>query len=135
MGKNFKGDNSGILLALCIIPLGMDKLYKESVLLFLLKLFSAITIVIFAVWWVMDIIMCATGKYETNPVYYFKKREAVPAGYEQGNKREKKEKAPKPVKEKKAKKADAAPGTAAPETVAPAEKAPEETAAESKTGE
>ena len=74
MGKNFKGDNLAILLILCIIPLAMDKLYKESVLLFILKLFSAITIVIFALWWLMDIIMCAVGKYQTNPIRYFKKK-------------------------------------------------------------
>lgn len=73
MGKNFKGDNLAIILVLCIIPLGLDKLYKESVLLFILKLFSAITVIVFAVWWLMDIIMCAVGKYETNPIKYFKK--------------------------------------------------------------
>lgn len=73
MGKNFKGDNFAILVILCIIPLAMDKLYKESVLLFLLKLFSAITIVVFALWWILDIVMCFVGKYETNPIRYFKK--------------------------------------------------------------
>ena len=109
MGKNFKGDNFGILMALCIVPLGIDKLYKESVLFFLLKLLSAITIVIFLVWWIMDIIMLAMGKYETNPIYYFKKREPLPEGAVPEEKKEKvkKEKAPKepkPAKEKKAKK-------------------------------
>jgi len=74
MGKNFKGDNFAILLTLCFIPLlALDKLYKESVLCFLLKLFSAITIVIAVVWWILDIVMCFLGKYEVNPIRYFKK--------------------------------------------------------------
>jgi len=73
MGKNFKGDNMVILLILCIIPLAMDKLYKESVWLFLLKLFSAILMLPFVLWWIVDIIMCAIGKYQVNPIHYFKK--------------------------------------------------------------
>ena len=77
MGKNFKGDNFAILLVFCIIPLlALDKLYKESVLMFLLKLFSAITIVIGVLWWALDLIMCILGKYEVNPIKYFKKAKA-----------------------------------------------------------
>ena len=64
-----------LLLILCIIPLAMDKLYKESVWLFLLKLFSAITIIIFVLWWLTDIIMCAAGKYQANPIRYFRKKD------------------------------------------------------------
>ncbi len=106
MGKDFKGDNSGLMLAFCILPLALDKLYKERVLLFILKFMSIITGVVFLVWWIMDIIMCATGRYEVNPIYYFKKREPLPEGAVPAEPKEKpkKEKAPKAPKEKKAKK-------------------------------
>lgn len=99
MGKNFKGDNLAILMILCIIPLAMDKLYKESVLLFIIKLFSAITIIVFAVWWLMDIIMCAVGKYETNPIRYFKKSANTGADRTEASPAEKPKKARKDKKD------------------------------------
>lgn len=55
-----------ILLLLCILPLGFDKLYKKDVAMFLWKLISFF-VVVGVVWWIYDIVCASMGKYKINP--------------------------------------------------------------------
>lgn len=55
-----------ILLILCIIPFGFDKLYKKDTKMFIFKLVSTLFFVGF-IWWVYDIVTVILGKYKTNP--------------------------------------------------------------------
>ncbi len=60
-----------VLLILCILPFGFDKLYKKDTLMFVCKLISSFFIVGF-IWWIYDIVMCVLKKYEVRP-WPFKK--------------------------------------------------------------
>lgn len=56
-----------ILLLLCILPFGFDKLYKGDTKMFVYKLllhFVAVGIV----WWLYDLICVCVGKYKVNPI-------------------------------------------------------------------
>lgn len=56
-----------ILLILCLLPFGFDKLYKGNTKMFVYKLllhFVAVGIV----WWLYDLVCVITGKYKINPI-------------------------------------------------------------------
>ncbi|HEY8389700.1 MAG TPA: hypothetical protein VIL26_01915 [Clostridia bacterium] len=55
-----------VLVILCIIPFGFDKLYKGSILMFLIKFFLHFIGIGF-VWWLFDVICALTGNYRVNP--------------------------------------------------------------------
>lgn len=55
-----------ILLVLCILPLGFDKLYKGSVGMFALK-FLLSFIGIGFIWWLFDLVCVIIGRYKVNP--------------------------------------------------------------------
>lgn len=55
-----------ILLILCIIPFGFDKLYCHNTPCFLAK-FLLHFIGLGLIWWLFDIICVCVGKYKVNP--------------------------------------------------------------------
>lgn len=55
-----------ILLILCIIPFGLDKLYKGSVKFFVIK-FVLHLLGIGFIWWLYDLICAIIGRYKVNP--------------------------------------------------------------------
>jgi TM2 domain-containing membrane protein YozV len=56
-----------VLLILCIIPFGFDKLYKGSVSMFFLKLLLHFIGIGF-IWWAFDIVCVLIGRYKVNPL-------------------------------------------------------------------
>lgn len=56
-----------VLLLLCIIPFGFDKLYKGAPKIFLFKCLLHFVAVGF-VWWIFDIVCVIMGKYKVNPL-------------------------------------------------------------------
>lgn len=62
MKKSF----DAILLLLCILPLGFDKLYKKDMTMFLYKFITSF-IVVGIIWWLYDLICVCAGRYQVNP--------------------------------------------------------------------
>jgi hypothetical protein len=55
-----------LLVILCIIPFGLDKLYMHSNDMFVLKLLLHLIGVGF-IWWICDLVCVLLGKYKVNP--------------------------------------------------------------------
>lgn len=55
-----------VLLLLCIVPFGFDKLYKKDGVCFVVKMVSSLLLVGF-VWWGYDIVCVLIDKYQPNP--------------------------------------------------------------------
>jgi hypothetical protein len=71
--ENYAGANANaqerfdfVLLILCIIPFGLDKLYKGSVKFFIFKFLLHLLGIGF-IWWIYDLVTCIFGKYKVNP--------------------------------------------------------------------
>ena len=71
MAKN-NGKFDLIMLVLCILPFGFDKLYKGDTKMFVIKLLTHLVGIGF-IWWLVDVVMLIIDKYQTNPLDYFRK--------------------------------------------------------------
>lgn len=65
--KSFTKSKDVLLLILCIIPFGFDKLYKKAPKMFLYKLLLHF-VGVGLVWWVFDIVCAFMDKYKVNPL-------------------------------------------------------------------
>lgn len=59
-------NNDLTLLILCILPFGLDKLYKGDTKMFFFK-FLLHFIGFGFIWWIYDIVTLLMGKYKVNP--------------------------------------------------------------------
>jgi TM2 domain-containing membrane protein YozV len=71
MAQNSKIDLVLLLIAIFLGWLGIDKLYKGDVKMFIIKLLLNI-IIVGAIWNIVDIIMILMGKYQIDPRKYLK---------------------------------------------------------------
>lgn len=70
MSRN-KIDPILLLLTIFLGFLGIDKIYMKSIKFFLLKLIANIFIIGF-IWAIVDIVFAIMGRYQVNPIDYFK---------------------------------------------------------------
>ncbi len=60
-----------LLLLLCLIPFGFDKLYRGDTKMFVIKLLTHLVGIGF-LWWIYDVICVLVDKYKINPLDNFR---------------------------------------------------------------